>query len=90
MSMKTNIQWCHSTVNPIMGCGGCELFPYPKTVLDRIDDEAAKVCASYEPGHAKRYLKQCLVVCQMGSSDPIKLTTTNIYHLRQQLAAEME
>jgi len=22
----TNIQWCHSTINPVMGCGGCELW----------------------------------------------------------------
>lgn len=24
---KTKIQWCHSTVNPEMGCDGCELWP---------------------------------------------------------------
>jgi protein gp37 len=24
---KTKIQWCHSTVNPLMGCDGCELWP---------------------------------------------------------------
>jgi hypothetical protein len=23
----TKIQWCHSTVNPVMGCDGCELWP---------------------------------------------------------------
>lgn len=23
---NTNIQWCHSTVNPVMGCLGCELW----------------------------------------------------------------
>jgi hypothetical protein len=22
----TKIQWCHSTVNPVMGCDGCELW----------------------------------------------------------------
>jgi len=26
MSIKTNIQWCDSTINPTMGCGGCELW----------------------------------------------------------------
>ena len=26
MSMKTKIQWCDSTVNPTMGCDGCELW----------------------------------------------------------------
>jgi len=24
---KTKIQWCHSSVNPVMGCDGCELWP---------------------------------------------------------------
>src|ERR1035438_2009215 len=23
---NTKIQWCHSTVNPVMGCDGCELW----------------------------------------------------------------
>jgi len=26
MSQQTKIQWCDSTVNPVMGCGGCELW----------------------------------------------------------------
>jgi protein gp37 len=26
MSKNTNIQWCHSTVNSVMGCDGCELW----------------------------------------------------------------
>jgi protein gp37 len=26
MSVKTKIQWCDSTVNPTMGCDGCELW----------------------------------------------------------------
>ena len=26
MSIKTKIQWCDSTVNPTMGCGGCEIW----------------------------------------------------------------
>ena len=26
MSKTTAIQWCHSTVNPVMGCDGCELW----------------------------------------------------------------
>jgi len=27
MSRYTNIQWAHSTNNPVMGCDGCELYP---------------------------------------------------------------
>jgi hypothetical protein len=26
VSKDTAIQWCDSTVNPVMGCGGCELW----------------------------------------------------------------
>lgn len=26
MSKVTDIQWCDSTVNPVMGCSGCELW----------------------------------------------------------------
>lgn len=26
MGKTTNIEWCDSTVNPVMGCGGCELW----------------------------------------------------------------
>jgi len=26
MSLNTKIEWCDSTVNPVMGCGGCELW----------------------------------------------------------------
>lgn len=29
---KTKIQWCFSTVNPVMGCDGCELWPGPGPV----------------------------------------------------------
>jgi protein gp37 len=32
MSIKTKIQWCDSTVNPTMGCDGCEIWgPQRKT-----------------------------------------------------------
>ena len=27
MALQTPIQWCDSSVNPAMGCGGCELWP---------------------------------------------------------------
>ena len=37
MSDITDIQWADTTVNPIMGCGGCELFPSPGKVLAAID-----------------------------------------------------
>jgi len=30
----TKIQWCNSTINPIMGCDGCELWPPRPKVVD--------------------------------------------------------
>ena len=36
---KTNIQWCHSTVNPVMGCDGCELWPGKAQVVAGIQSE---------------------------------------------------
>ncbi|MEO8207089.1 MAG: DUF5131 family protein [Chthoniobacterales bacterium] len=42
MSIKTNIQWCDSTVNPMMACDGCELWP---TILQLVNNiaEVAKI-----------------------------------------------
>jgi len=36
---KTNIQWCHSTVNRVMGCDGCELWPGQAQVVVGIQNE---------------------------------------------------
>lgn len=36
---KTNIQWCHSTINPVMGCDGCELWPGKAQVIAGIQNE---------------------------------------------------
>lgn len=33
----TNIQWCHSTINPAMGCDGCELWPGSAQVAARLE-----------------------------------------------------
>lgn len=33
----TNIQWCHSTINPVMGCNGCELWPGRAQIAARLE-----------------------------------------------------
>src|SRR5688572_33443058 len=33
---KTHIQWCDSTVNPVMGCDGCELWPRNAQIVVKI------------------------------------------------------
>ena len=32
----TPIQWCHSTINPVMGCDGCELWPSVSVVIGKL------------------------------------------------------
>jgi hypothetical protein len=55
MSQKTKIQWCDSTINPTMGCSGCELFPSPARVIEEIDAAVSALLKSTEtslPPHA--------------------------------------
>lgn len=96
MSKETNIQWCDSTVNPIMGCGGCELYPKPTELLNDVD-RAITQCGvtSWEQGKARRYFSKLVdSACRKlrdangepGPGHVNAVTTTNIYHLRKQLA----
>jgi protein gp37 len=41
MADVTHIQWADSTVNPIVGCGGCELYPPAAQVFSSIDQAVA-------------------------------------------------
>jgi protein gp37 len=53
MGKTTEIQWCDSTVNPVMGCAGCELW-----------DGKLKICyagvlhARHHERHDQRQLPQ--------------------------------
>jgi len=84
MSNKTSIQWADSTVNPIMGCGGCELFPAPAQIFLNINQEVGKT------GHkiSSRSIYEDLVAMSYGVIDhPLVghknvVNTTNIWHLR--------
>jgi protein gp37 len=46
MSTITKIQWCHSTVNPVMGCDGCELYPSLALVRKTMTDVVARFTAA--------------------------------------------
>jgi len=102
MSLSTKIQWCDTTINPLMGCLGCELFPKPKVVLEAIDrlliEEQVK---GWSSGRARQLYKRLLEVAWQQLIDAIgepgpghknTLTLTNIWHLRerfeQRVAAE--
>lgn len=87
MSQKTNIQWCDSTINPVMGCGGCELFPAPAEVVSSINAAAAAHGVQLD---SRRLLKSMIAeghakIATPGSGHRDALTTTNIYHYRDHM-----
>jgi protein gp37 len=54
MSDKTPIQWTDSSSNPIMGCGGCELFPEsPRKVIEAVDLAVMTVDESWKEGQSQ-------------------------------------
>ena len=99
MSDTTKIQWCDSTVNPIMGCGGCELFPEsPRKVTEAIDRAVQAIDAGWKPGKAGEILTG-LIHNQVESikdhpgyhadHHQDKLTNTNIWHMREVFASHL-
>lgn len=52
--IKTDIQWCHSTINPVMGCDGCELWPAPAKIIA----ELANSIAARLPGVPVKEIRQ--------------------------------
>ena len=58
MSYKTKIQWCDSTVNPTMGCPGCELYPKPGVVCEYIAEAMNDAGASTTPNEVRAVYKK--------------------------------
>ncbi len=88
MSEETKIQWCDSTVNPIMGCAGCELFPSPGEVLKAVDVAIAEATFNWEAGDARKWFKALITEVYAAIDEPSEghrnvVTTTNIWHLRE-------
>ncbi len=86
--IDTKIQWCHSTVNPIMGCGGCELFPSPAKILAAIDD-ALFGMVDWLPGKSGEFFRELIADTYDIIVSPLPghskaISTTNIWHLRLQ------
>jgi hypothetical protein len=38
MATHTKIQWADTTVNPVAGCDGCELYPTTRSIIREIDN----------------------------------------------------
>ncbi len=92
MGDKTSIQWCDSTVNPIMGCNGCELYPKASEVLRTIDAAVAVTGVQID---SEAILKKLVDRAFEQIDNPLgahkkAVNNTNIWHLRDQLASSIE
>lgn len=75
---RTAIQWTHSTINPVMGCDGCELWR-PATV---ISDRIRKFVVRYWGGDAGSI--KARVMSAVGGRD-----TSKLYRDRKQIADQI-
>ncbi len=85
MSEITDIQWADTTVNPIMGCGGCELFPSPGKVLATIDSAVAQTGTEIDSRTTyKRLINDAYSkISHPKAGHKNAVNTTNIWHLRE-------
>ena len=43
------IQWCDHTVNPVMGCDGCELYPVSVAIIrEALKEYLSEIIEDYE------------------------------------------
>ena len=92
MSEITDIQWADTTVNPFMGCGGCELFPSPGIVLEAID---RAVATAGDPIDSRATYKKLINEAYVKIPNPKPghknaVNTTNIWHLRELFLAQVK
>ncbi len=88
MSNATKIQWCHSTVNPIMGCGGCELFPSSSSICERLDSALGQA-GPWASGTSLSIFTVLAAKARGPNSRTKGVSTTNIWHLRERFRVEV-
>jgi len=76
---QTKIQWCHSTINPVMGCDGCELWPTPAKVKGELVQTIITLLANASATDLRK-----LVYVVVGDRD-----LSGIYSGRKEIAAEL-
>jgi len=91
MSKETTIQWASSTVNAIMGCFGCELFPTPQTVLGQINKAVSSLGITID---SRAIYKVLIEEAFAKLNDPQPghtqaVNTTNIWHLKEMFEAKI-
>jgi protein gp37 len=91
MSELTKIQWADSTINPTMGCGGCELFPTPRTVTRNIDAAVAAVGATINSHTLLTDLihENYAILNSPCAGHRDTVTSTNVWHLRDLLCGDI-
>lgn len=75
---ETNIQWCHSTINPVMGCPGCELWSSPELLRAALATELVR------PRAAAAAAAWAALGTVLGSR-----STAELYRDREVIAAEL-
>ena len=74
---NTPIQWTHSTINPVMGCDGCPLYP----TVGRIKAAVGAVLAKHGIRSGKAGTP--------GVNDLGKMSASEVYHRRKEIAAKV-
>jgi protein gp37 len=77
---NTSIQWCHSTINPIMGCAGCELWPSPAGLLKELQSRIRQL--SSDSSHDR------IADAVADATRPFQWTS-ELYAARNQVAAQV-
>lgn len=76
MAKETAIQWCDSTLNAVMGCCGCELWPTITQLIRCVADFLTRRC-SVEPAIARTQAQRAMSCYEL---------PTDIYHARTAVA----
>lgn len=92
--INTKIQWANSTVNPLMGCRGCELFPSPEKILAQIDKALAEYYRRPDPGQSRKVYRRLIEKAYRQIASPRRghskaVSTSNIWHLRKEFIKEV-
>ncbi len=87
----TSIQWSHSTINPVMGCLGCELFPTPEQLFRFLERAFGQLGQKID---SRKLFKKLIAAYYAKIRNPgpghlNEITTTNIWHLREVFAEQI-
>ncbi len=91
MAKDTSIQWADSTINPIMGCGGCELFPSPRQVLATLRRSLRDLGLDVDVRAELLALitAQPHIAAHVHAHPADLVTTTNLWHFRELLGIHL-